>query len=80
MMLNEFIEEQCFIVNLDTMDITDVMFDTEEQSKEEVRKADIQCLDKLLEEEGLIISSLENSRAKIKFNREERALYITLDT
>jgi hypothetical protein len=77
-MLKEFIEKQYFIVNFDKMDIADVMFDTEGQNEEEIKRTDIQYLDKLLEEDGLNISSLKNSRAKIKFNREERALYITL--
>jgi len=78
-MLKEFIEKQYFIVNLDTMDIADVLFDSEELSEEEIKKIDIQYLNKLLEEDGLTISSLENSCAKIKFNREKRVLYITLN-
>jgi len=78
-MQKEFIEKQYFIVNLDTMDIADVLFDNGEQTEEEIAKSDIQYLDKLFEKDGLNIILLENSRAKMKFNRKERVLYITLD-
>ena len=78
-MLKKFIEKQYFIINLDMMDIADAMFDTDDQTEEEIKKLDIQYLDELLEKDKLNISNLENSRAKIKFNREERVLYITLN-
>jgi len=78
-MLKEFIEKQYFIVNLDTLDIADVMVEDENKTEEEIASRDVEYVNVLLNEDNLTIKKLEGSSAIIKFDREKRALHITLD-
>lgn len=77
-MLKEFIEKQYFIVNLATIDIADAMVENENKTEDEITSRDIECVNALLRENSLTIKKLERSSAIIKFNHEERALYIIL--
>ena len=79
MMLKDFIQKQYFIVNFDTQDIADVIHWNEGKTKEEILAEDMQYMDKLLDKEALSLERLEGSTATIGFDRDERALYITLD-
>ena len=77
-MLKEFIEKQYFIVNMDVQDIADGMIEDENKTEDEIESEDVAHVHILLSEDNLTIKKLEGSSAIIKYNREERALYITL--
>ena len=78
MMLKEFIEKQYFIVNMDIQDIADGMIEDENKTEDEIEAEDVAYVHILLSEDNLTIRKLEGSSAIIKYNREDRALYITL--
>jgi len=78
MMLKEFMEKQYFIVNMDVQDIADGMIENENKTLDEIESEDVAYVQILLREDNLTIKKLEASSAIIKYNREERILYITL--
>jgi len=77
-MLKEFMEKQYFIVNMDVQDIADGMIENENKTLDEIESEDVAYVQILLREDNLTIKKLEASSAIIKYNREERILYITL--
>jgi len=77
-MLKEFMEKQYFIVNMDVQDIADGMIENENKILDEIESEDVAYVQILLREDNLTIKKPEASSAIIKYNREERILYITL--
>lgn len=73
------IEKQCFIVNLEKLDIADVIFDSEGRSGEEIEIEDAGYLKKLLTQEGINLENLDGQQVDIVFDRDKRALLIELN-
>lgn len=78
-MLKEFIEKQYFIVNLNTRDIADEMFENGDKTEDEIASSDMVYINQLFSENDLTMEKLEGSGARIIFNNNEKALFITLD-
>lgn len=79
MSLVTLIEKQCFVLNLENIDIADVMMNEEGKSKEEIKIKDTNYFEDLLAVENINLEYLDGEQAYMIFNQNHKTLLIDIN-